>query len=63
MKVNEKITYKEVVYQASKNKAVSSMDNGNAAVTHYIYNSQNRESKYYKQEALAYVKKSLSKKP
>ena len=59
MKLREKITLEEVCGKTFKIRLVEPVDNGKAALTHYLYNSINGVSKFYKKEAVRQVKKTL----
>lgn len=59
MKLKETISFEEVCGQTFKVRLVEPSDNGKAALTHYLHNDKNSNSKYFKNEAVAYVKRSL----
>ena len=49
MKLKGKITIEEITDLASKIRTAKAYDEGTAALTHYLYNSENGVSKYIKQ--------------
>jgi DNA (cytosine-5)-methyltransferase 1 len=59
MKQNEEITFEEVCSSNLKVRRFISSDHGRAALTHYIHNSENGASKYFKKEATHHVKQAL----
>lgn len=59
MKLKEKITLEEIEGKKFKIRLVEPENYGNAALTHYLHNSKNGISKYFKKEALNHVKKAL----
>ncbi len=59
MKLREKITLEEVCGKTFKIRLIEAVNNGKAALTHYLHNSKNGVSSFYKEEAINQVKKSL----
>ncbi|WP_192349867.1 DNA cytosine methyltransferase [Algoriphagus sp. Y33] len=59
MKFNESISLEEVFSQKPKRKEVEPSDFGKAAFTHYMHNSRNGVSQFYKNEAIQHVKRAL----
>lgn len=59
MKLKETITYKDVCGKPFRIKLVEASDYGQAAFTHYIFNQEYEESKYFKREAIQHVKRAL----
>lgn len=59
MKLKENITIKEVSGTMFKIRLVEASDYGKAAFTHYLHNNKNGVSKFYKNEAVHHVKRSL----
>ncbi|MDR7128275.1 DNA (cytosine-5)-methyltransferase 1 [Algoriphagus sp. 4150] len=59
MKFNESISLEEVFSQKPKRKEVEPSDFGKAAFTHYMHNSQNGVSQFYKNEAIQHVKRAM----
>lgn len=59
MKLKEKITLEEIEGKKFKVRIIEPENYGNAALTHYLHNSKNGVSKYFKKEALKHVKKAL----
>jgi DNA (cytosine-5)-methyltransferase 1 len=59
MDFKEKITIEEVCDKKFKIRIVEPESNGDAALTHFLHNSQNGVSKFYKNDALDYTKKIL----
>jgi len=59
MKLREKITLEEVCGKTFKIRIVEAADNGKAALTHYLHNSKNGVSSFYKKEAINQIKKTL----
>jgi DNA (cytosine-5)-methyltransferase 1 len=59
MKLKEKISLEEIEGKIYKIRLVEPDDYGKAALTHYLHNSQNGVSKFYKKEAVKHVKKAL----
>jgi DNA (cytosine-5)-methyltransferase 1 len=62
MKLKEKITFEEISGETFKIRLIEKMDNGKAALTHYLHNSSNGVSGFYKDEAINYVKRGLEQK-
>jgi DNA (cytosine-5)-methyltransferase 1 len=59
MKLKEKISIEEVFGQKFKVRVVEPSDYGKAALTHYLHNSKNGVSQFYKKEAIQHVKTAL----
>jgi DNA (cytosine-5)-methyltransferase 1 len=59
MKLKEKISIEEVFGQKFKVRVVEPSDYGKAALTHYLHNSKNGVSQFYKKEAVKHVKLAL----
>jgi len=59
MKLTEKITLEDVCGKTFKIRIIEAASNGKAALTHYLHNSKNGVSSFYKKEALNQVKKTL----
>lgn len=59
MKLKEKITLEEIEGKKFKIRIIEPENYGIAALTHYLHNSKNGVSKYFKKEALKHVKKAL----
>jgi DNA (cytosine-5)-methyltransferase 1 len=59
MKIKEKISFEEVLGTTFKIRVVEAIDNGRAALTHYIHNHTNGVSGFYKNEALSHIKRAL----
>ena len=59
MSLVEKISLEDISSKSYKNQVMESLEYGKAALTHYLHNSKNGVSKYYKNEAVAYVKHAL----
>ncbi|MEM9887638.1 MAG: DNA cytosine methyltransferase [Bacteroidota bacterium] len=59
MKLTEKITLKEVCRETFKIRMVEALDSGKAALTHYLHNTKNGVSSFYKEEAIKHVKRTL----
>jgi DNA (cytosine-5)-methyltransferase 1 len=59
MKLKEKISIEEVFGQKFKVRVVEPSDYGKAALTHYLHNSKNGISQFYKKEAIQHVKTAL----
>lgn len=59
MKLKEKISIEEVFGQKFKVRVVEPSDYGKAALTHYLHNSKNGISQFYKKEAVKHVKHAL----
>lgn len=59
MKLKETITYKDVCGKPFRIKLVEASDYGQAAFTHYIFNQEYEEAKYFKKEAIQHVKRAL----
>lgn len=59
MSLVEKISLEDISSKSYKNQVMESLEYGKAALTHYLHNSKNGVSKYYKNEAAAYVKHAL----
>jgi len=62
MELKEKISLEEVCGQTFKIKLVEASNYGKSAFTHYLHNHKNGVSKFYKNEALLYVKRALENK-
>jgi len=62
MKLKEKITLEEIYGKTFKIRLVEAEDNGKAALTHFLHNSKNGISKFYKKEATNHIKKLLEHK-
>lgn len=62
MKIKEIISFEEVLGSTYKIRVVEAIDNGRAALTHYIHNYSNGVSEFYKNEAVIYVKRALEAK-
>lgn len=60
MKLSGTITFDEVCGKAFKIRFVEEVDNGKAALTHYMHNSKNGVAKFYKGEAVNHVKYAMS---
>jgi DNA (cytosine-5)-methyltransferase 1 len=56
MKLKETITIEEIHGSTLNIRIVEAIENGRAALTHYLKNNKNGASKYYKKEARNYVK-------
>lgn len=52
MKLREKITLEEVCGEMFKIRIVEPIENGNAALTHYLHNSKNGVSSFYKKQVI-----------
>jgi len=59
MKLKEKISLEEIDGSTYKVRLVEPDDSGKAALTHYLHNSKNGVSKFYKKGAIKHVKKAL----
>ncbi len=59
MKIKERISFEEVLGTTFKIRVVEAMDNGRAALTHYIHNHTNGVSGFYKNEAITHIKRAL----
>lgn len=59
MELKEKITLEEVCGKVFKIRVVEAADNGKAALTHYLHNSKNGVSSFYKKEAINQIRKTL----
>ena len=55
----EKISIEEINGKPFRNRTVESDNNKDAVLTHYLHNTLNRVSKFYKQEAVEYTKEIL----
>ncbi len=55
----EKISIEEINGKPFRNRTVESYNNKDAVLTHYLHNTLNRVSKFYKQEAVEYTKEIL----
>lgn len=63
MELNQNtLSLKELTEQTLKNKEAESSDTRSAALTHYLHNSQNGVSKFFKKEAVKHVKFTLKNK-
>ncbi|WP_100627012.1 DNA cytosine methyltransferase [Algoriphagus formosus] len=62
MKLKESITIEEILGKKFKVRTVQPLDYGEAALTHYLHNSETPESTFYKEEALNEVKRFLENK-
>jgi DNA (cytosine-5)-methyltransferase 1 len=62
MKLKQKISFDEIDGNLFKVRLIESDDVGKAALTHYLHNSKNGTSKYYKKSAVAHVKSILENK-
>ncbi|MFC3881047.1 DNA cytosine methyltransferase [Algoriphagus namhaensis] len=62
MKFKEEITIENVLGEKYKIRTIQPLNDGEAALTHYLHNSENPESKFFKTEALNQIKKFLEKK-
>lgn len=60
MNISEEITFDEVCGKKFKIRLFEDVDNGKAALTHYLHNNKNGVSKFYKKEAINHLKKALS---
>jgi len=56
MRLKESISIEEINGATLKIRIVEALDNGKAAFTHYLHNHKNGVSKYFKKEAVNYVK-------
>jgi DNA (cytosine-5)-methyltransferase 1 len=56
MKLKQKISFDEIDGNLFKVRLVEADDVGKAALTHYLHNSKNGTSKYYKKSAVAHLK-------
>lgn len=59
MQLTEKISLEEISSKSYRIRVIESLEYGKAALTHYLHNHKNGVSKYYKKEALAYLKHAL----
>jgi DNA (cytosine-5)-methyltransferase 1 len=59
MKIKEEISFEEVLGTFLKIRVVEAVDNGRAALTHYIHNQNNGVAGYYKDEAVSQIKRAL----
>lgn len=59
MDIKEHISIQEFNHNTLKKSTIVSSDQGSAALTHYLHNSRNGVSKFYKKEALLFVKNVL----
>lgn len=59
MNLKGKISIDDVLNKLSKDSAFDSNEYGKAAFTHYLFNSKNGVSKFYKNEALSQVKRAI----
>lgn len=57
MEIKEKVTLEEVYGKKFKIKVVEASENGKAALTHYLYHQNSRDSEIFKDEALNYIRK------
>jgi DNA (cytosine-5)-methyltransferase 1 len=62
MKLQENISLEEISEHTFKKRAGEVLENGSAAFTHYINNSKNGVSTFFKEEAVEYVRQALSAK-
>lgn len=62
MAVDTKISIEEINNSYPKRKALGTADYERAAFTHYLHNSKNGVSQFYKKEATIHIKKALEKK-
>lgn len=56
MKLKESISIEEIQGTTLRIRIVEALDNGKAAFTHYLHNNKNGVSKFFKKEAINYVK-------
>jgi len=59
MNLKEKIRLEDIFNKKIKDRLSESSKDGKAALTHYLHNSHNGISKFYKKEALIQIKKTL----
>jgi DNA (cytosine-5)-methyltransferase 1 len=59
MKLKEKISIEEVFGQKFKVRVIEPSGYGKAALTHYLHNSKNGVSQFYKKEAIKHIKYAL----
>ena len=57
--IKEKIAFEEINGDTFKIRLVEAFDNGKAALSHYLHHNTNGVSKYFKKDALSFLKKSL----
>lgn len=62
MKLKETISFEEVCGKAFKIRLIEKSEHGESALTHYLYNHENKASNTYKKEAVKHVKSALEKK-
>ncbi|OGW26385.1 MAG: DNA (cytosine-5-)-methyltransferase [Nitrospirae bacterium GWC2_42_7] len=59
MKLKENISFEKINGSTFKIRVIEAIDNGKAALTHYCHNHNNGTSKFFKKEAVNYVKRVL----
>ncbi len=59
MELKEKISFEEIQVKQFKVKLIESSSNGKAALTHYLHNSKNGVSQFYKKDAEEHLKNIL----
>ena len=59
IKIIEKISIEEISGSTFRGKLIEANSNGKAALTHYMFHNTNGVSKYFKKNALSFLKKSL----
>lgn len=59
MILKENITFEEVCGKTFKIRVVEASEYGQAALTHYLHNYQDKESEFYRKEAIQHVKRAL----
>lgn len=57
--LTEKITFEEIDGNSYKIRIFENIDNGKAALTHYLYNQNNGVSKYFRSKAIDHIKYTL----
>ncbi|MDV3786763.1 DNA (cytosine-5-)-methyltransferase [Elizabethkingia anophelis] len=62
MDLKEKISIREIEEKKYKIRLIEPENNKNAVLTHYLHNSKNGISKFYKSDAIAYTKELLETK-
>lgn len=59
MKIEEKLTLEEISGQMNKKMTAQTSVHGTAALTHYLYNNNNKASDLFRHEAINHVKNAL----
>ena len=59
MRIKEKILFEEILGKSYRVRLFENDNHSTAAFTHYLHNSKSKNSKYFKEEAIEYIKSVL----